>query len=385
MFVFASLSFIEFTYLGHIREGFGFANPNHAAAFLASLFPLLWGWQRLPGLGWSLSLLLALPLAMTFSRSGIVVLFLELLAYGLLTRFRQRRWLMATASISLLVLACWGCLQRFTLDKACSNRLLIWIAGLRLYARNPDGVGLGNSGTIVSDFLLESIRCRTLVNSHLTLMVEFGLLAGVAWFACIFYALMRGIRHPRLWCSFAGLCLSATSSSVFDWQAMLGETAVPSSFRLLAWLIPLLFLVLWVMLCWGNFRWRSLVISIGLGTTMALLPLCLYDKRTPHIDGGLLMTSPTAPLALYDSSWSPGTVLPYCGDRFRIPLQPGYQALHASQLLLFGDAAEYAHLFPHTPLLFIHPPPFFKPPSNAVKIILANYDLRQFDCPVERR
>lgn len=63
MFVFASLSFIEFTYLGHIREGFGFANPNHAAAFLASLFPLLWGWQRLPWLGWSLSLLLAIPLA----------------------------------------------------------------------------------------------------------------------------------------------------------------------------------------------------------------------------------------------------------------------------------------------------------------------------------
>ena len=28
-----------------VRQGFGFANPNHAAAAICALFPFCWGWR----------------------------------------------------------------------------------------------------------------------------------------------------------------------------------------------------------------------------------------------------------------------------------------------------------------------------------------------------
>ena len=33
---------MEFTYDGMVRWGFGFYNPNHAAALFAALLPFLW-------------------------------------------------------------------------------------------------------------------------------------------------------------------------------------------------------------------------------------------------------------------------------------------------------------------------------------------------------
>ena len=42
---------MEFTYDGMVRYGFGFYNPNHAAALICAIMPFLWGWKRLPYLG----------------------------------------------------------------------------------------------------------------------------------------------------------------------------------------------------------------------------------------------------------------------------------------------------------------------------------------------
>ena len=33
---------MEFTYDGMVRQGFGFYNPNHAAAVICAVFPFLW-------------------------------------------------------------------------------------------------------------------------------------------------------------------------------------------------------------------------------------------------------------------------------------------------------------------------------------------------------
>ena len=66
-------------------------------------------------------------------------------------------------------------ITRVSLDNSILNRPKIWIAGVQLFAKNPFGVGLGNSGLLVSNLLLKDINCRTLINSHLTILVELGL------------------------------------------------------------------------------------------------------------------------------------------------------------------------------------------------------------------
>ena len=63
------------------RFAFGFANPNHAAAAVCALVPFLWGWRRFAWVGWIASAVLVMMLAMTFSRTGLVVLVAEMAAW----------------------------------------------------------------------------------------------------------------------------------------------------------------------------------------------------------------------------------------------------------------------------------------------------------------
>ena len=92
---------------------------------------------------------------------------------------KQRRILIGVA-LALLIAVISGAAMRFAPDAAAMNRLSIWWAGLKLSAMNPFGVGVGNSGLLVSSFMLDGIECRTLVNSHLTLLSEMGWIAGAA-------------------------------------------------------------------------------------------------------------------------------------------------------------------------------------------------------------
>ena len=75
-----------------VRQGFGFANPNHAAAAICALFPFCWGWGSALGncalplrvlLQWAgriAGVALCVMLAMTHSRTGFVVLAIEAIA-----------------------------------------------------------------------------------------------------------------------------------------------------------------------------------------------------------------------------------------------------------------------------------------------------------------
>lgn len=150
----------------------------------------------------------------------MIVLVLELFAFYLLSGRKNLKLLLSGIAVLFLCAGIWGVLSRFTWDKAISNRPDIWLAGLKIYAANPMGVGLGNSGLIVSTFLLDGIVCRTLVNSHLTLLAEGGLLVGFLWAGLIYYAPINGIRKPAVWYAFAGLTLSAFFASVFDWPVL---------------------------------------------------------------------------------------------------------------------------------------------------------------------
>ena len=148
---------MEFTFDGIVRQGFGFYNPNHAAALICAIFPFLWGWKKYAWIGWMLTFLLTVPLVMTYSRTGVLVLAFELAAYFIISKTKNWKLIAAIAGGILLILLIGGIFGRFTLDKAVANRPEIWLAGLKLYAANPPGVGLSNSGMIVSNFMLENI------------------------------------------------------------------------------------------------------------------------------------------------------------------------------------------------------------------------------------
>ena len=372
---------MEFTFDGIVRQGFGFYNPNHAAALICAIFPFLWGWKKYAWIGWILTFLLTVPLVMTYSRTGVLVLGFELAAYFILTKTKNWRLIAAIAGGILLILFIGGIFGRFALDKAVTNRPEIWLAGLKLYAANPLGVGLSNSGMIVSNFMLENILCRTLVNSHLTLLTEFGMIAGFFWFSFIFYALFTGVKKLRTWCAVAGLAISAISASIFDWDLLsdfqnFGE--LPLLNFVLSWLMLLLFLVLTLYLLWDKINLKRLGFAAGCAILCVILPFCLWKSDTPKVQNNIVYSSSDAPLVLYDEEWELNSLLPYCKDGYQIPLQPGLIKINAEKIILFGNAAEYAPEFPESKITYVNPPDFFEPVANTQKIILPSHDTREF-------
>ena len=113
-------------------------------------------------MGWLLTFILTIPLVMTYSRTGVLVLGFELVAYFILSKTKNWKLIAAIACGISLILLIGGIFGRFTLDKAVSNRPEIWLAGLKLYAANPLGVGLSNSGTVSSRLPISFIRDDTL-------------------------------------------------------------------------------------------------------------------------------------------------------------------------------------------------------------------------------
>ena len=365
---------MEFTYNGLVRYGFGFYNPNHAAALFCFIMPFLWGWKRLTWLGYLLSALLLIPLSMTFSRTGLLVLVLEFFAFYFLSGRKNLKLLLAGIAVLILCAGIWGVLSRFTLDKAVTNRPQIWLAGLKIYAANPFGVGLGNSGLIVSTFLLDGIVCRTLVNSHLTLLTEAGILIGCLWAGLIFYALLNGIRKPAVWCAFAGLTLSSICASVFDWPVLFdfrtfGELGMTNF--LLSWVLLLSYLGALFYLAWGKINRKRLLIALNASLLIVLFPFVFYSGKTPVVRDGMVRKSGREmPLVLYDDEWNPRSVLPYLKDGYFLPLRSGKVKCHQAvrTVWFFGQAAEYAPDYPDAEKTFVSPPEFFELPEGAKRM-----------------
>ena len=386
---------MEFTYDGMVRWGFGFYNPNHAAALFAALLPFLWGaWEKFPRPACRIpvtvaTLLAFAALALTFSRTGAAVAVLELALYFGCRKTASGEWKRGALLLGLLFLAflAAGALARFTLDRAVTNRLAIWYAGAALFTANPLGVGHGNSGVIATAFLLPPrIVCRTLVNSHLTLLAEYGVIAGFLWFGALFYALLNGSRHPAARTALIGLAVSAFSCSVFDWGILFdfhGAGGLPRLNQCLSWGVLMLYLGLIVFLSLGRFRPKRAGIAAGAAAAAMLLSpavLLLAPADAPQVVAGefLRLPGPADSLALYDGTFSlrecadllpDGGVLPIRSAELRadVPFPD------SSEVILFGECAHFAPRYPGAAVTLVAPPPHFSLPENTRRLLLKRY------------
>ena len=417
---------MEFAVGDVVRQGFGFANPNHAAAAICAAFPFFWGWGgRWRWAGRIAGGALCVMLAMTYSRTGMAVLVMEAAVLwwrGALgsahpTSVRGRRWNAVPTIWGIILTVCLACVAawwmwpRLALDGAVMNRPKIWLAGLMLFAANPFGVGFGNSGEIASAFLLpDAITVRTLVNSHLTLLAEMGAFVGGAWLVFIVLALCVGRTMRRTWVAFAGLAVSAFSASVFDWHVLFdfkemgGYGAVNFA---LAWGLFGAFVVMGVamMAVWGrrcftqrcgeaegaeSFRLggvRRRVLTVGcLAVGLFAGGVSFRSEDTPRVEGeyvvvgghvGARVSTDEGPCVYRDDGWSLKSVAKRFPNGARFCIRPGVpaNAEDSGEVWLFGDTAEAAWRFKGARLKLVDPPEFFDPPTNAV--VVAECSFRQ--------
>lgn len=366
------------------RWSFGFHNPNHAAALVCALLPLCWGWRRHAWIGRALAAALVAMLLLTQSRTGFLVAGLEAVWWWLGKRRTacmahvpcRRWWPWVVVGLAVAGLAFWWLGPRLVLDDSILNRPKIWLAGLRLFAANPGGVGLGNSGTLVSAFLLDDgvPEVRTLVNAHLTLLAEFGWIVGWAWCAFIVWALCGMGRSPRVGIAFAGLVASACSSTVFDWPVLFdvhgfGNLGVVN--WILSWGMFVFFIGSGVWLVGGRSKLRpSRLESCGVSLREGRNLLRPRVLAVPVCSGGVVLAAWLVPpgnapavrdgyavcgdaprtLALYDGTWRLRTVRPRVGRDAVVPVRPvsrfprGIDLSGVGRVALFGTCREWAYL-----------------------------------------
>ena len=383
-----------------MRMGFGFFNPNHAAALICAVIPFCWGWRgRWHWAGRLVGVALCAMLAATFSRTGFIVLALEAGAWWMMCDGCRRARSARTTIWGVILSACLACIAawwmwpRLALDGAILNRPKIWLAGLRLFAANPMGVRFGNSGEIASAFMLpDGITVRTLVNSHLTLLVEMGVFVGGAWLVFIALALCVGRAMRRTWVAFAGLAVSAFSASVFDWHVLF-DFAEKGGYGgvnfVLAWALFGAFVVMGVAMvsCGvgvlitqrrrdaecaervGRSVARRVAFPVGcVAVGICAVVVCFCSDDTPRVGRGYVAVGNGGPCVYRDEGWSLKSVAKRFPDGARFCVRPGVpaDAEDAGEVWLFGDAAESAWRFKGARLKLVDPPEFFDPPTNAV-------------------
>ncbi len=233
----------EIFFQGFWRMDWGLGNPNKTAALIAILMVAVWSLAYLRNwLFWvSLVLFSALGICLvhTFSRGGMVAAFCGLIP--LLVCLRRplpvKRivgvvaavWVIIGASIYLQAHERYGqgVVQE---DRSISNRFVLWKAAPTMMVDAPGGWGLGESGKAYMDWyqpLDRSESYRTLVNSHLTWLVEFGWLGRFlyisGWLAVFLICLPtqgnRWLAAPLgIWIAlFTGAWFSSVAESLWLW------------------------------------------------------------------------------------------------------------------------------------------------------------------------
>lgn len=180
----------EFFFEGARRLDWGLGNPNKTAALIAEGMVAVWSIayirQRLCWLSAFLFTVLGCCLVLTFSRGGLAACCVGL---AVLAAFTPRPWPkrnMIMVALSVLVIAIvavrFNACRRYSQgiiaeDRSVTNRIVLWQAAPVMIADAPGGWGVGNAGKAYMQWYQpvdRYERYRTLVNSHLTWLVEFG-------------------------------------------------------------------------------------------------------------------------------------------------------------------------------------------------------------------
>ena len=238
-------------YNGMVRWQFWFDNPNKAAVLAVelalvglALMVSLRRFVRVTGVVFAVGSLYVL--LHTFSRGGIVALAVAVvpLTLRILQFLKNAR---AFVKVSLLIAAMGFCLLSVRMgvadrlahgfsgkDRSVDNRFDLWRVAPRMLCDAPFGWGLGKSGEAYMQWyqpLERNERYRTLVNSHLTWIVETGIVGGVVWLlgwgVAMAFGFIVGRRHGD-W-----LCLS-------EWVAFFVAALFSSVCEsLVLWIIPM--------------------------------------------------------------------------------------------------------------------------------------------------
>ncbi len=195
------------------RMDWGLGNPNKTAALIAMLMLAAWWLARVWRWGFWLALALFAGLGAclihTFSRGGLLAL-----AAGLIPVLRaaQRPW--PRGRVMGACLAVWVMIgfavflsahERYGKgvareDRSIGNRLEIWRRAPAMMVAAPGGWGWGQSGRAYMQWFQEvdaREEYRTLVNSHLTWLVEMGWPLRFLYVACWGWVLLLCLPNRR--------------------------------------------------------------------------------------------------------------------------------------------------------------------------------------------
>jgi len=233
---------MEYYFEGIKRLDWGLGNPNKTAALIATLMVGIWGlayirrwmfWVALPVFTW-----LGVCLVQTFSRGGLLA---ALVGLGLVLWKAPRPWPRirsgAVLCSVLCILVAVSTLQagkRYQKgiveeDASINNRLIMWSSAPAMMVDAPGGWGLGKAGRAYMEWYQPVERSegyRTLVNSHLTWLVEFGWLFRIlyvfGWSAVLLLCYPQGIRWFAIpfgvWVTFGiAAFFSSVAETVWLW------------------------------------------------------------------------------------------------------------------------------------------------------------------------
>lgn len=228
---------------GFWRMDWGLGNPNKTAALIAILMVAVWLFSyfrsRLFWISLALFSALGICLVHTFSRGGLVAALCGL--FPLLSCLRRplpiKRIVGAVAAVWVIIGASifLQAHERYTQgvgqeDRSISNRFVLWKAAPSMMVDAPTGWGLGQSGKAYTDWyqpLDRNESYRTLVNSHLTWLVEFGwparFLYVFGWLAVLLLCWPtqqnRWLAVPLgIWIAFfTGAWFSSVAESIWIW------------------------------------------------------------------------------------------------------------------------------------------------------------------------
>jgi hypothetical protein len=194
-----------------LRNNFGWASPNYAGAFVATLLPFCWTQSKSRRIVLILSVVEAIGVWMlckTESRGALVAIAAAAIYYlgpPITASFRAAASFCATRGILLTIFASMTnlsdrlSLYSATYDASIWNRIRLWKGGLEMIATNPHGWGIGESGRAFANWFQpvnDTHEYITMVNGYLEVAVSCGLLVFGASIVLSLYLLLLGRSYP---------------------------------------------------------------------------------------------------------------------------------------------------------------------------------------------